>query len=188
MAGTNFKLTKNDIFEDNPELKAIPEFERLTERQMRYVFLVDWLGSPLRLMKIEDRKYKAAIMSGYNLEKDGTRPDMNMRNLINGKTLSVEAGRKILREIQHDTELDLKHALDTQIEEIINFLKKPNKTTMELEKAVLLMTKLPTILETRKKILELLSFREIEPESLEETVTKAREKTLLEEYNEQDTK
>lgn len=186
MANPQFKLTKAPIFEDNPELLLIPEFERLTERQMRYVFLVDWLGSPLRLMKIEDRKYKAAIMSDYKLEKDGSRPDMNMRNLIAGKVPTIEVARRIMKSIQYDAELDLKSALDTQIDEIIAFFKKPNKTTLELDKAVTLMTKLPTILETRKKILELLSFREIEPESLQETVTKAKEKTLLEEYNEQE--
>jgi len=160
MQSLNFKFTDNDIFEDNPELRLIPEFEKLTSRQMRYIMLVDWYGSPLRLMKSDNRKLKAALMAGYKMEKDGVKPDLNTRNLIAGKVASVEAGRRAMREIQHDNEMDLKEALDTQIDEVINFFKKPDKTALELDKAVNLMTKLPTILKTKREILELLNFRE----------------------------
>jgi DNA-directed RNA polymerase subunit F len=169
----NFTLTKEDVFKDNPEFMAVPEFAGLTERQMRYVMLVDWFGSPLRLMKLEDRKFKAAVMSGYKLERDGKRLDMNGRNLVNGKTTSVEAARKVMRSIQYDSERELYNALNIQIEQIVNFFKIPEKSADELAKAVTLMTKLPTILETRNKILGILNFREedIVSTTIEETIT-----------------
>ncbi len=160
MHNLNFKLTDNDVFEDNPELLLIPEFKVLTSRQMRYVMLVDWYGSPLRLMKVDNRKLKAAYMAGYKSEKGSDKPDANTRALVNSKVVSVEAARRQMKEIQHDNEMDLKEALDTQIEEVINFFKKPDKTALELDKAVNLMTKLPAILETKRKIMELLNFRE----------------------------
>lgn len=160
MQSLNFKLTENDVFEDNPELLSVPAFKALTSRQMRFVMLVDWYGSPLRLMKTDHRKLKAAYMCGYKSEKGSDKPDTITKNLINGKVALIEQGRREMREIQHDNEMDLKEALDTQIDEVINYFKKPNKTAPELEKAVTLMTKLPVILETKRKILELLNFRE----------------------------
>lgn len=184
MKALNLKLTEAPVFEDNPELKAIPEFENLTERQMRYVMLVDFHGSPLRLMKVADRKFRAALISGYKLEKDGKRLDVNGRNLIEGKVATIEQARRVLNEIQHDSERELMEALSTQIDEIVKFFKKPNKTIQELDKAVILMTKLPTILETKKKILEILNFRDQDfvntAEAVEPDEVKA---TLLDEYN-----
>ena len=160
MKALSFKLSENPVFEDNPEFRSIPEFERLTERQMRYVMLVDYHGSPLRLMKPELRRNRAAILAGYKFEKDGKRLDVNARNVIGGKDGSIEAARKVLAEIQYDNEWELMEALNTQIEGIIEFFKKPEKTMQELDKSVTLMTKLPAILETKKKILEILNFRD----------------------------
>lgn len=182
MQSLNFKLTNNDVFQDNPEFAAIPEFNRLTPRQMRYVMLVDWYGSPLRLMKLEARKLRAAITSEYKMEKDGKRPDTNTRNLIGGLVGNVEAARKVMADIQHSIEMDIKEALDTQIEEIIMFFKKPDKSPTELEKATKLMTQLPTLLETKRKILELLNFTE--PSFVVEDIKEDSESSFLDEYNE----
>lgn len=186
MKNLNFKLTTGDCFEDNPEFKAIREFEQLTERQMRYVMLMEWHGSPLRMMKPEDRKYRAALMSGYKLEKDGKRLDVNGRNLIQGKVNTVEQARRVMSEIQHDHELEIKEAIDIQIDEIVNFLKMPDKNLQQLDKAVTLMTKLPTILENRKKILELLNFRSSDIVDTIEQAMESEEITMsiLDEYNE----
>lgn len=184
MKALNLKLTEAPVFEDNPELKAIPEFTNLTERQMKYVMLVDFHGSPLRLMKPEERKFRAALIAGYKLEKDGKRLDVNGRNLIEGKVATIELARRILNEIQHDSERELMEALNTQIEEMVYFFKKPNKSMQELDKAVTLMTKLPTILETKKKILEILNFRDQElVNTIEDTEPDNVKVTLLDEYN-----
>lgn len=185
MKSLNFRLSDKPVFEDNPEFKAIPEFERLTERQMRYVMLVDFHGSPLRLLKTEERKFRAALMAGYKLEKDGKRLDINGRNLVEGKVGSIEAARKVLKDIQYDNEYELMSALNTQIDEMIKFFKKSDKTAQELEKSVQMMTKLPTILETKKKILEILNFRDQNVvDSTEEAVQDTVNVSLLDEENE----
>jgi len=185
MKSLNFKLTKEDVFQDNPEFLAIPEFERLTERQMRYIMLVDWYGSPLRLLKSEDRKFRAALMAGYKLEKDGKRLDMNGRNLIDGKVGNIEAARKVMALIQYDNEREIVKAMDSQIEQIIDFLNKLNKSAQELDKATQMMSKLPTILENRKKIIEILNFRdEIIVDTSEEATKMETKRSLLDEFNE----
>lgn len=183
MRNLNFKLSDAPVFKDNPELLAIPEFSKLTDRQMRYVMLCDWYGSPLRLMKAEDRKHKAAILAGYKLEKDGKRLDINGRNVIEGKVATIEQARKMMQEIQYDLEMDIKEALDMQIDEIVGFFRMQGKNLQQLEKAVTMMTKLSTILETRKKILELLNFRanDIVEEAIEE---EKQELSFLDELNE----
>ena len=188
MSNTNFKLRlDHDVFEDNPELRVIPAFSKLTDRQMKYVMLVDWYKSPIRLMEREQRKHKAALLAGYKLEKDGTRPDMNMRNLIAGKVNTIEAALREMREIQHDDEKDIIEAFDTQVDEIVQFFKKPNKTIVELEKSVKLMGMLPEILKRRKEILEILNFRE--PEIVDVIEEKKSNDdigfSILDEYNEE---
>lgn len=176
----NFVLDKRPVFESNPEFLAIPEFEALTERQIRYVMLVDWFKTPLRLMKLDDRKHKAAIMSGYKMEKDGARLDVNARNLVNGKTSKVEAARKIMLEIQYDEEADLLDAINTQIQQIIVFLRLAEKTPVQLDKAVQLMGKLPTILETKQKLLSILNYREPEAEVIQDNVLVVEDQVLSE--------
>lgn len=156
----NFKLTKNPVKKDNPEFALLPELDRLTERQLRYVMLVDWFRSPLRLMDIEARKLKAAVMSGYKLERDGTRLDMNGRNLIAGKVGNVEAARRVFHEIQYDEEREAFNALNNQIRDTIQFLNKKDKTLHELEKASKMAKELPILMEARKKLLEIISFRQ----------------------------
>lgn len=184
--GTNFKISDKSILEDNPELKSIPEFERLTERQLRYVFLVELYNSPLRLMKVEDRKLKSALVAGYKFEKSGTRPDMNCRNLIAGKVGNVEAARKMLKELQYDLEREIKDTLEFQIEEVLSFIKKADKTPDELKKAVEFSNKLSNILENRKKILEILNFREqniVEQNEDENILSNTEDFSLLDEFN-----
>ena len=184
MKALSFKLSDSPIMEDNPEFSAVPEFERLTERQLRYVMLVDYHGSPLRLMKPDQRRYRAALMAGYKLEKDGKRLDVNGRNVVAGKDGSIEAARKVLNDIQYDNEWELMGALNTQLDEIVKFFKKPDKTTQELDKSVQLMTKLPAILETKKKILEILNFRDQDfVNTVETTVNEATEASMIEDYN-----
>lgn len=185
----NFKLRlDHNVFEDNPELKTIPEFShaQFTDRMMKYTMLMEWHLSPLRLLRYEDRKYKAALLAGYKLEKDGSQPDVNMRNVINGKVNSIEAALKAMRDIQFDEDRDIDESYNMQIREIVDYMKKPNKTIFELEKATKLMEKLPKLLEDRKKIREILNFRA--QDSLEALETSGNgtkvNKSVLDIYNE----
>lgn len=180
----SFKLTKEPVHKDNIEFAAVPEFERLSERQMRYVMLVDWFGSPLRFMRLEDRKHRAAVMAGYKFESDGTRLDKNARNVLAGKDLSIEAARGVMQNIQYSSEGAIKGAIDNQIDEIVNFFNKPDKTAVEMEKAVKMMTQLPAILETRKKIMELLNFRDTEfVMDVQDAAKALRPRSILEQLN-----
>lgn len=183
MRNVSFRLTTNPVFEDNPEFLAVPEFATLTDRQMRYVMLVDWYQSPLRLLPLETRKFKAAVMAGYKLEKDRERLDINGRNVIEGKVPSIEKARKKLVEIQYDGERELLKAIDTHIQQVTELLKKPGKSVNELEKANKMVASLPEVLQNRKQILEVLNFRDENTVITSEPNVVEKNITLLDNFN-----
>lgn len=163
-----FKVhASKDTFTLNEELKAIPEFERLTERQMTYVVLATDYTSPFRKLTQEDRRTQAAKIAGYKMEPDGKRLDTNGRNLINGKVGAVEAAIKVYKEMQKDEDYETLLSLNKLISQIREFNNKPDKTALELEKAVNMnVQKLDKLLETKRKIEELIDVRDDEPAKL----------------------
>lgn len=184
----DFKLRLNhDVFEDNPELRTVPEFSgvNFTDRMMKYVMLVAWYKSPLRMKSPEDRKFKAAVWAGYKLEKDSNRPDINMRNVLTGKVATIEAAIRAMKEL-NPNEWKIAEAMQYQVDEIVEFFKKPNKTIIELEKAVKLMGMLPELLKKKKEVLEVLNFSDQDSVGNSEEVVKDTliEKSILDEYNE----
>lgn len=157
-------------FELNPGLKAIPEFERLTERQLTYVILATDFKSPFRKLTSDDRKLQAALIAGYKMEPDGKRPDTNTRNLIAGKTTNVEAAIKRYKELQRDEDYETLISLNKLISQIREFNNKEDKRAEELVMAVNLnVQKLDKLLETKRKIEELIDMREDEPVKLTDT-------------------
>jgi hypothetical protein len=158
-----FKLERGkDPFELNPELKALEAFSSLTPRQMSYVILVADYKTPFRKLSLEDKKYHAAIESGYKLEKDGKRLDMNARNLVAGKVGAVEAAIRYYREsLQKDEDYETLLSIGTLIAQIRELNAKPEKSIPELEKAVgLTIGKLDKLVETKKRLEEILDMRE----------------------------
>lgn len=160
-----------DTFELNPSLKAIPEFERLTERQMTYVILVTDYKSPLRKLTPEERKEQAALIAGYKMDKEGKRLDTNARNLVQGKIKSVEEAVDRYKLLQKDEDYETLLALNTLIAQIRELNSKPDKNFQELAAAVNInVQKLDKLMETKKRIEELLDMREDEPSAVIENV------------------
>lgn len=159
-----FKLiTSKDIFELNPQLKAIPEFERLTDRQMKYVILATDYKSPLRKLSPDERKTQAAIAAGYKFEKDSTRLDMNGRNVVDGKVGSIIAAVTKYNEIQKDEDYETLMSINELISQIRAANNLKDKSMDDLKKVVEMnVGKLDKLIETKKKIEEILSMREDE--------------------------
>ena len=181
-----------DFFELNPEAKAIVEFTRCTARQMDYCALLTDYKSPFRKLKLEDRKYHAAMAAGYKLEKDGKRPDMNARNLMADKVGNVIAAIKKYNEIQYDEDFETLLSVKGLITDIRKFNEKKDKNIQELEKAVNLTTgKLDKLVQTKKALEDILELREEVPTSPnsefalgeEEGVTDESQLSVLEKLN-----
>jgi len=160
-----------DIFELNPELRAIEEFARLTSRQMTYVALATDYKGPFRKLSTDEKKFQAAVRAGYKFEPGSTtRLDMNGRNLLAGKVGSVEAAIHVYRKLQKDDDYETLQSINVLIGQIRDFNNKPDKTAVELEKAVNLnVGKIDKLVETKKRLEEILSLREDgEPHSPQE--------------------
>ena len=176
-----FKVEFNkDVFELNPELKSIENFYHLTDRQMKYVILATDYKSPFRKLPIEGRKKEAALAAGYSLEKDGKRLDMNARDVIAGKNVKIEAAIRKYMEIQHDEDTETYKSICNLIEQVKNANNLENKSLADLKAVVEMNTgKLDKLMETKKKLEEILELREEAPQvSLEQDDDTLNEESL----------
>lgn len=157
-----FKVhASKDIFEMNPQLKAVEEFERLTPRQMTYVVLATDYKSPFRKLSPEERRIQAAISAGYKFETGTNRLDMNGRNVVDGKVGSIVAAITRYNAIQKDEDYETLLSISNLISQIRQFNNKPDKDKDELKAAVdMNVNKLDKLVETKKKLEEILDMRD----------------------------
>lgn len=178
-----FKVEQGkDVFDLNPQLKAVEEFSRLTDRQMVYVILATDYRSPFRKLSLEEKKTQAATTAGYKYEKDGKRLDMNARNLIAGKVGAVEAAIKRYRELQRDEDYETLLSVSTLISQIRDLNNKPAKSTQDLEKAVKMTKDLATLTKIKKELEHILEVREdeaIDPSLAQDTEEPSKDSASL---------
>lgn len=156
-------IAGKDTFELNPQLKAIEEFARLTDRQMTYVILATDYKSPFRKLSVDERRFQAAVSAGYKLETGGKRLDTNGRSLIQGKVGTVVAAINKYNDLQKDDDYETLLSVTLLISQIRDLNNKPDKTVAELEKAVNLnVGKLDKLIETKKRLEQILDMREDE--------------------------
>lgn len=178
-----------NIFDLNPELKALAEFANLTDRQMTYVALCTDYSGPFRKLSAEECKFQAALEAGYKLEKGTTRLDSNGRSLVGGKVGAVEAAIKRYKELQKDEDYEAWLSLKLLIAQITELNNKKDKTVAELEKAIKFTKDLPSIMDTKKKLEEILNLRgeDLHPiAAADDDDVKHDELSTLDLYNEEE--
>lgn len=178
-----YKVTDNDIFEDNPELKSIEEYKTCTSRQLKYVFLAFDYKGPYRRLPAVDRKRHAAIQAGYKTEKDSTRLDMNARNVVNGNVAAVARATQYFLSTQYDEDRETLAAIKNLIADIKTLCNKKDKSVQEMEKVVKLAKDLPGLEKTKKELQEIFNMRETH--ETEETIKEDVQLSTLDELNQQ---
>ena len=175
-----FKVQKGkDVFELNPQLKAIGEFSELTSRQMEYVILAFDYKTPFRKLEWQERKKQAALEAGYKLEKGGKRLDINGRNTTDGKVAGIEKARKRYEALQNDDDYESLLGLSKLIGDIRELNNKAQKTVQELEKAVKFSLQLPALMKAKKELEDLLDRREDEVTDIGAEEKPAEEEIVL---------
>lgn len=158
-----FKVQKGkNVFELNPELKAIEEFAELTERQMSYVILAFDYKTPFRKLEWQKRKELAALESGYKLEKGGKRLDVNGRNVVDGKNVGIEKAKKKYNVLQRDEDYETLLGLSKLISDIRELNSRQQKDLQELEKAVKFSKELPALMKAKRELEDIVEMREDE--------------------------
>jgi hypothetical protein len=154
-----YRLKSNeDVFDLNPELYAIPEFQNLRDRQMKLVILFADLKSPLKSLPSRLRRLQAWKAVGGPTEEyeGGSRPDKNGRNWISGQVASVEKAIAKYLEIQFDEGLDKLNTMRELIQRNSDYIRDldPESKTYgkDLERANKLAKELPDLLEAQKRM------------------------------------
>jgi hypothetical protein len=159
-----------DIFELNPQLRAIPEFNAIdSPRQMSFVALVADYETPFKHKHGKERREAVAKELGYPLEKDGKRLDKNGREIAHGKIPKVEAAIAKYKELCFDEDKNMLEAYSRQIQTITSLMsaelsvdEKDLEKSMELaEKSGKLAKLLPEIKRSKNEV-EKLIFNEPE--------------------------
>lgn len=168
---------ETSVFQDNPELYAIPEFAKLDssglptlkpgdlgDRRMRFVMLVVDRRSPLRTLPEKQRREKAAMILGFPME--GKRLDRNGRDAVNGNVPAIEAAIEKYREYQHDENQATLDSTNTLIQTNKDFINSVNSRTEEekkdkqygkdVELANKFANQLPSLIEAKQKLEALL--------------------------------
>jgi len=131
-----FKVSHNqDIFELNPELRAIEEFDKLTARQMQAVALIADYNSPFRSLPEKDRRAKACEHAGYKTEQT-QRLDRNGRAVVAGEVKTIERAIKKYREIQYDERKAMLEAIDAQIQEALSLMTMDKREACKVKKTI----------------------------------------------------
>ncbi len=154
-----FQVSQKPIREENPEVDAVPEFAKCSDRELRYIFLVYDYESPLRKMEKIPMKEKAASMAGYKLEKGGARFDKNARTVLAGRSTKVESAVKVYLTLQRDFDREVLIAYDSELEQFVERSKEPKATDAAWRISLSIMKELPMLLKNRRELLELLSLR-----------------------------
>jgi hypothetical protein len=124
-------------------------------------------------MSIAERSVKAALDSGYHMEKSGRRLDKNARLVLAGKVPRVQEAIGEFKLMQFDEDYEMYLALQEQLRGIREFFLKKDKTATELEKSTTIIGKLPLILKYRREVASLLDLQN-------ESVEKADDDDIIE--------
>ncbi len=163
-----FKITDKPLYEENPSLNAVPEFREKSERMLRYVFLVYDFDSPYRKIPLEKRKEKCVILAGYKYESDGKRLDKNARDIISGNNVTVNTIINAFMGLQDNTEKAMLAALDEQLYEWIELMKKKNKSIKESDLVLKISKELPGFMRRKQELEDIVDGR-VGDESPEES-------------------
>lgn len=159
-----------NIFDLNPGLHAVAEFDVLEPRQMFVVaiFADPSRDNPISTLAGKARREAAVKLAGYGYESDGKRLDKNARIVIYGQNKRIEAAIEKFKELHYNQRQHSIEALKTQIEEIREFLVS-DKSKYIVDKGQIVLDKEGTPL------------RELDPKLLKLAVELAKELPSLEE-------
>jgi len=137
-----FKVVHNlDVFELNPSLRAIEAFDKLTDKQMKFVILFcdPSKDNPIRTLTGKARRERACILSGYPMEADGKRLAKNARDIVSGSVGSIEHAIAEFRKNFYDEASLNRDALRRQIGELREFLNSDKRVPLINKKGELIL-------------------------------------------------
>jgi hypothetical protein len=175
-----FKISKDkDFFEENPSALWIKEFKECTSNEMKYVVLCYSYDTPLRTLSADQKKIKSLDIIGVVRMANGTFPKEYIE-IMENRVQRVRNAILKLREITRDEDKETLESYDEQLDQYRALMRKRDKTDKEMDQAMRISKELPTFLENREKIKEILQIRD--SSAIGSTESSIDEFSTLEEY------
>lgn len=177
------KITSNNFWTDNPEFHAIPEFDKMNSKQMKYIALTYDYETPLRKLRIKERKDRAAQIAGFKREKSRANVwEQGARDMINGKNKGVERAIEIYGSLQFNIERETLKAFDEQLSEYISIMNTKNKADDPklLDQSIKITKELPKFIADRAELIKSLG---LEANEVEEDSKQTEGLSAIDRYN-----
>lgn len=157
-----FKVTSNPVRQDNPEIDSIPEFIGLSDRNLKYIFLVYDYKSPYREIPIDKRKERVAAnpIVGFRMEKDGKRFDKNARDIFLGNVKSVNNAIAAFKNLQYDEDRETLDSVRQLISNIRDYLRVATGDSLDYERKIKMANNLVKLEQTKKDLALILDIRQ----------------------------
>ena len=153
-----FKISPEDIRKDNPNIDAIPAFRDLTNKELKFLFLVYDFDTPLKQLSLADRKEQAAENAGYTRENE-KRLNKDGRSIIGGKVKRVEAAVPVFKSMLRDIDREALEAYDTNLENYMTQMRIKPTTKEEWDINTKITAQYEKLIIGRKRIIENLNLR-----------------------------
>lgn len=153
-----FIVSKESMFKDNPSLEMFPQFEKLRDREMKWIALVYDYDSPLAQMPLPIRQKKAGHMVGHSFD-DKDNPTGKLKEMLDGADRDVIEAVKEYKKIQYDENKETLLAYNEQLDQFREFMRRTNKKASELKFAQSLQKQMPDLLKAREEIAKIVGFR-----------------------------
>jgi len=158
-----FQIEPNkDVFKTNPEALIYVEFKNMTPKMFKCLILYADYKSPLRQKPKDDRFKLAAMQAGYKIDSSHhTQIEKRAREIFATENKYWNAGYTKYMELQHDEDRESLEMVESQINNIRDIMKVAIKAADEKAESILLsrtklITSLPELLETKRKIARIL--------------------------------
>jgi hypothetical protein len=175
---------RKPVRETNPEINAIEEFVDLSDRNLKYIFLVYDYDTPYKQIPIDERKKKVALDVGFKTEKGRDLFDKNARDILNGKIDSIEAAIKKFKSLIFDQDRETYISVSELIVNISNMIGTPTKNIAELEKKAKMAQQLTSLSQTKKQLAQILGIRnDMADEEIKKSLDFQRWKSLTKSHN-----
>ena len=154
-----FKISDKKFFEDNPEAKVFPEFQNLTDEQMKYIALMYSYRSPIKNMEFE-KKQKEAIRLAKFVPTPTGRPSKWESDVVEVRADYIKIAMAKFKELQFDEDKEDFDAYCEQLEDFRLFLRIKNKKGTDIDKALKIMKEMPYLTSLKSELAEKLKLRD----------------------------
>lgn len=177
-------MTQAEFTRLTAKLLEIQEFKNLTDKMFRCLVLFADYKSPFRLKPREDRFKLAALEAGYSIDSHHQNQlEKRARELIAGDNKYWNEALKKYMSMQHDEDREVLEMVDQQIDNIRNMLKTPTDDEAQITKRNKILSDLPALIETKRKLSRIMGKEEEIMGSVQEE--QRQERSLVDEFNEE---